>query len=323
MRVAEDGAGRRAALREARDVLHRGGLVAFPTETVYGLGANALDASAVQRIYEAKGRPAINPLIVHVATVDAARALAAEWTDLAEKLAREFWPGPLTLVVCKRDVIPEIVTAGGDTVGLRMPAHPVALALLTEAQLPVAAPSANLANQVSPTTAAHVIAGLGDRVDLILDGGPTTVGIESTVVDTTSGMPRILRPGMVTRDDLARVAGVAELASQEPGRVLQSPGMLGKHYSPRARVMLVGAAGLDEAIRRARASGKRIGVMAFHPVTADFSIRMPDTPAEYARKLYAGLHAMDDARCALILVERPPPGDPWAAIADRLERAAR
>src|SRR5688572_3343486 len=163
---------RRAALTEAAAVLRAGGLVAFPTETVYGLGANALDAEAVQRIYDAKGRPAINPLIVHVAGMAAARELTIDWTPLAERLADAFWPGPLTLVLRKQAIIPAIVTAGGDTVGLRMPAHPVALALLNEVQLPIAAPSANPANQVSPTTAQHVIDGLGDAIDLVIDGGP-------------------------------------------------------------------------------------------------------------------------------------------------------
>ena len=182
VRIAATGAEARSALREAAAILRAGGLVAFPTETVYGLGANALDADAVQRIYETKGRPAINPIIVHVADVAQARSLAAEWTPAAETLARAFWPGPLTLVVRKRDVVPDIVTAGQDTVGLRVPAHPVALALIAEAGIPLAAPSANYSTQVSPTTADHVVRGLRHGVDLVLDGGATTVDSMPTEV---------------------------------------------------------------------------------------------------------------------------------------------
>ena len=325
MRVDDDADRRRAALREAATLLRAGRLVAFPTETVYGLGANALDAAAVRRIYEAKGRPAINPLIVHVADAAAARALAADWTTLADTLAARFWPGPLTLVVRRRDVVPDIVTAGGTTVGLRMPSHPVALALLEETQLPIAAPSANLANQVSPTTASHVVAGLGDRVDLILDGGATSVGIESTVVDVTGTTPRILRPGMVTRDDLAQVTGAVEVASHlHAGERVQSPGMLGKHYAPRARVVLLDRDELGTTLRTARAAGAgRVGAMAFADLDADVAVRMPTSAAAYGQRLYATLHAMDEARCTLVLVERPPAGPEWAAIADRLERAAR
>jgi L-threonylcarbamoyladenylate synthase len=325
IRVDDDVHRQRAALEEAAALLRAGKLVAFPTETVYGLGANALDAAAVRGIYEAKGRPAINPLIVHIHDIAAARDLATEWTPLADTLAREFWPGPLTLVVRRRDAIPDIVTAGGTTVGLRMPAHPVALALLEAAQLPIAAPSANLANQVSPTTAQHVASGLADRVDLILDGGPTTVGIESTVVDATGTTPRILRPGMVTRDDLLRVVeAVDTVAEAGHGQAPRSPGMLGKHYSPRARVILLDPDELVAELRRWRESrGGVVGAMTFSPVDADVLVRMPASPVDYARRLYATLHEIDAAGCAVVLVERPPAGPAWAAINDRLERAAR
>jgi L-threonylcarbamoyladenylate synthase len=315
-----------AVIREAADLLRAGRLVAFPTETVYGLGAHALDPDAVQRIYDAKGRPSVNPIIVHVASADAARALAAEWTPVAEALAAKFWPGPLTLVVRKRDVVPGIVTAGADTVGLRVPAHPVALALLKTAAIPVAAPSANLSTQLSPTTAQHVERGLGERVDMILDGGPTTVGIESTVVDATGSVPRVLRPGMLSAADVARVAGaVTERDAHVPSDVQpRSPGLLGRHYAPRARVRVFTDADRANAALEARSAadgGLRVGAMVFAPmgrVTVEHT--MPRDPEEYARILYATLHAMDDAHCDVVFVELPPDAVEWSAIRDRIRR---
>ncbi|HJQ21981.1 MAG TPA: L-threonylcarbamoyladenylate synthase [Gemmatimonadaceae bacterium] len=317
-----------ALLREAADLLRAGRLVAFPTETVYGLGAHALDAQAVQRIYDAKGRPSVNPLIVHVANVTAARALAAEWTPTADALARELWPGPLTLVVKKVAGIPDIVTAGHESVGVRVPAHPVALALLQTAALPVAAPSANLSTQVSPTTADHVRRGLGDRVDLILDGGPTSVGIESTVVDVTGDVPRVLRPGMISQADIARIAGAVTAsgsASPTVERAPRSPGLTGRHYAPRARMHLFDARRRDDATAAARtllAEGKRVGAMTFTPIGLALSVEytMPRSPAAYARELYSTLHALDDAHCDLILLELPPDSIEWAAILDRVRR---
>lgn len=326
-----------AVLKEAAELLRSGRLVAFPTETVYGLGAHALDEQAVERIYDAKGRPNRNPVIVHVASAHAARELASEWTPTAEALARAFWPGPITLVTRKRDVIPDIVTAGRDTVGLRVPAHRVALALLIEAQIPIAAPSANMSTQVSPTTAQHVVRGLGDRVDLILDGGQTPVGIESTVVDVTGAVPRILRPGMISHEAIARIAGAAEIAWAEAhdeghdeahGDAPQSPGLLGRHYAPRARVRLftspTGSAALGDA-RIAIKQGRRVGAMVFTPLQLELteSHTMPATPEEYARALYATLHALDEQHCDLVLIERPPDSSDWMAIRDRLERAAK
>ena len=191
-------------------MLRAGGLVAFPTETVYGLGADALDPAAVRRIYEAKGRPAFNPIIVHVASIEHARRLARQWPAHATRLAQRFWPGPLTLVVPKDVTVPDIVTAGLDAVGIRVPAHPVALALIRAADLPVAAPSANRFTQLSPTSADHVAQALGDRIDVLLDGGPAQVGIESTVVDLTGPMPRLLRPGMISIASLEEVVGPVE-----------------------------------------------------------------------------------------------------------------
>ncbi|MGH7637016.1 MAG: L-threonylcarbamoyladenylate synthase, partial [Gemmatimonadaceae bacterium] len=230
LRVVDD-ASRRAALARGAELLRAGRLVAFPTETVYGLGANALDEAAVQRIYDAKGRPAINPIIVHVASLAAARELALDWPVAADAIARAFWPGPVTIVVRKQSAVPDIVSAGGDTVGLRVPAHPLALALIEQARVPVAAPSANLSTQISPTSAQHVEGGLGERVDLIIDGGPTTVGIESTVVDVTGATPCVLRPGMIGRDAIARVAGAAESHGARVSETFgapRSPGLLGK-----------------------------------------------------------------------------------------------
>jgi L-threonylcarbamoyladenylate synthase len=325
--LVSDDASRRVALREAAKVLRAGRLVAFPTETVYGLGAHALDAEAVQRIYDAKGRPSLNPIIVHVATTQSARDLAAEWTPAAEVLADAFWPGPVTLVVRKRSVIPDIVTAGLDTVGLRVPAHPLALAVLEEVGVPVAAPSANLSTQVSPTTAQHVMRGLGDRVDLILDGGPTPVGIESTVVDVTGAVPRILRPGTIGRDAIARVAGAAETLAHGGGDRPRSPGLVGKHYAPRAEVVLWDAVERENAAVKARsaaAQGRRVGLMAFTPLGWELTLQraMPRDPDAYAAMLYASLHAFDEARCDVVFVERPPDTPAWAAVADRLRRAA-
>ncbi len=320
--VTGDEGARREALRDAAELLRAGRLVAFPTETVYGLGANALDPEAVQRIYDAKGRPAINPLIVHVFSTQDARDLALEWTREADALARAFWPGPITLVVRKAAVIPDIVSAGTDSVGLRVPAHPIALALLKEVRLPIAAPSANLSTQVSPTTAQHVVRGLGDRVDLVLDGGPTTVGIESTVVDLTGALPRILRPGMIARDAIARVAGAAEIgAPPAAGDAARSPGVIGKHYAPRAAVRLLSRDALVQAIHD-RHGHQRVGAMVFMRVDAAVVKEMPSDPESYARELYAAMHALDEAGCDVVLIERPPGSAAWAAIADRLERAA-
>src|SRR5438128_2586209 len=196
-----------AAIARAAAILRQGRLVAFPTETVYGLGANALDAAAVARVFEVKGRPPTNPLIVHVAGADQIAQVAADWPDVAARLAERFWPGPLTLVLPKRRELPDIVTAGGPTVAVRVPAHPVAQALLKEAGVPVAAPSANRSTGLSPTTAAHVLRGLADRIDLILDGGPTSGGIESTVLDVTTSPPRLLRPGLVTPAAIEAIVG--------------------------------------------------------------------------------------------------------------------
>jgi L-threonylcarbamoyladenylate synthase len=311
-----------AAIRRAAAVLRRGGLVAFPTETVYGLGASALDPAAVARIFAAKGRPSYNPLIVHVADADAARALAAEWSAAAERLAERFWPGPLTLVVPRRAQVPDAVTAGLDSVALRVPAHPVAHALLGEAAIPVAAPSANRSTGVSPTTAAHVERSLGGRVELILDGGPTPVGIESTVVSLAGRLPTLLRPGTVSIEELRDAVGEVVLPAGGPGgdAARPSPGMLDRHYAPRAEVRLLGA---GDAAPPGAAGGRTAVLLirgAAHP--AGETVRMPADAREYAARLYATLHRLDDEGFGRILVELPPDTPEWAGVRDRLRRAA-
>jgi L-threonylcarbamoyladenylate synthase len=319
-----------AVLAQAAELLRAGQLVAFPTETVYGLGGNALDAGAVARIYGAKGRPAYNPLIVHVADISAARRLVSRWPDSATRLAERWWPGPLTLVLPKGHGIPDLVTAGLPTVALRVPAHPVAAALLREVGLPLAAPSANRSGEVSPTTAAHVVRSLGGRVPLILDAGPTPVGIESTVVDLSGNVPVLLRPGIIGRDELAGVIGPVRLAHrpEHPESARPSPGMLERHYAPRARLLLyetVNDAEVRRALERCRAEQGRPGalVRGREPAGVELFERLPSEPAGYARELYGALHRMDEAGAALILVERPPAESGWDAVRDRLERAAR
>lgn len=319
----------REALAPAGRVLREGGLVAFPTETVYGLGANALDDDAVMRIFRAKGRPGYNPLIVHVASSDAARELALEWTETAGRLAEAFWPGPLTLVLPKRAIVPDRVTAGLASVALRVPGHAVARALLEVAGVPVAAPSANRSTEISPTTAAHVEKGLRDRIDVIVDGGPAGMGIESTVVDLTQGAPVLLRPGSVSAAEIEAVAGEVRLptGAVEAGAPRPSPGMMERHYAPRADLRLYPPARWEEACRdarRAAEAGMRVGSLTrdAEPPAGVLAVRLPADPAGYARGLYAALHELDE-RCDLIVAESVPATPPWAAVSDRLTRAAR
>jgi L-threonylcarbamoyladenylate synthase len=316
------------ALEHAASVLRAGGLVAFPTETVYGLGAHALDPDAVRRVFEAKGRPSFNPLIIHVADAGAAERLAARWPDSASRLAERFWPGPLTLVVPRGSAVPDIVTAGLETVALRVPAHRLALALLRASSLPLAAPSANRYTEISPTTAEHVVKGLSGRVDLILDGGPTDLGIESTVLDLTGDRVRMLRPGSISAAEIEDVVGPLEsfAAATVEGAPQRSPGLARRHYAPRARLLLArpddpAAAGI---IREARAAGQRVGAIGLGapPAEVDHRIRMPRDPAAYAARIYAALHQLDDLGCDLVLVEGVPASPEWLAVRDRLARAA-
>ncbi len=307
----------RADIERAAELIRAGRLVAFPTETVYGLGANALDEIAVGRIYEAKGRPATSPLIVHVDSLEMARGLAREWPAGADVLAERYWPGPLTLVVPKHPRIPDAVTAGLDTVGLRVPAHPVALALIRAAGTPIAAPSANRFTELSPTTAEHVRRGLGDAVDLILDGGPTTVGIESTVLSLAGPRPRLLRPGMVSRKDIEDAVGPIEEGPE--GAALNahpSPGLHPRHYSPRTRLLVVTGCAVPGCGRGAYLHRGEICPEGVRDVP------MPPAPAAYAAVLYETLHALDREGLDWIAVEQPPDGPEWAGVADRLARAA-
>ena len=295
-------------IRKAAEIIRSGGLVVFPTETVYGLGANALDAAAVKTIYALKRRPATSPLIVHLASVVQARELAAEWSEEAEQLAREYWPGPLTLVVPKKAAIPDEVTAGLPTVGLRMPRHPVALALLRAAGVPIAGPSANRFMQLSPTTAQHVREAFGDETPYLLDGGPCEVGLESTVVAVRKDGLEVLRPGMAFVED-AMDSAEADTAAH------RSPGQHKKHYSPRTRVLLVKNGRLPE-------QGRGAYLWIEQAANAAQTIRMPARPEAYAAQLYRQLHELDEDRLDWIAVELPPETRQWAAIRDRLTRAA-
>ena len=312
-------------IARAAGLLRGGRLVAFPTETVYGLGANALDPEAVGRIYTAKRRPKYNPLIVHLAQSAQVSTVATGWNDVADRLARAFWPGPLTLVLPKVDAVPDSVTAGLPTVAVRVPEHPVAHALLVAAAIPVAAPSANRSAQLSPTTGDHVQQSLGDAVDLILDAGPTPVGIESTVVDVTTPIPTLLRPGSITIDELTRVVGRIERRPDVGGESARpAPGMLDKHYAPRARLVLVAAPDVGVRVEHERANGLHVGALVVHASVEPTPeiVTMPSDPARYAVALYASLHALDDAGCDVIVVEKLPETNAWLAVRDRLSRAA-
>jgi len=316
-----------AAIREAAEALVRGRLVAFPTETVYGLGARADRAEAVLRIFAAKGRPSGNPLIVHVADREAARALASEWPDAAEALGRAFWPGPLTLVVRRepRSIVDE-ACAGGATVGVRVPAHPVALELLRIAGVPVAAPSANRSTTISPTTAEHVLKTLEGRVDVVLDAGPTGFGIESTIVDVTRVPMRLLRHGAIPLADIARFGEVvdATAGASSPEVRAEAPGMHAKHYAPRAKVILVEAAEVAAEVAARQAAGQRTGAIERAPGTVVEGLRegLAAEPEGYARELYAALHRLDDAGCDAIVIAQVPDDGGWAAVRDRLRRAS-
>ena len=297
-------------LDRAAEIIRCGGLVVFPTETVYGLGANALDTSAVARIYQVKQRPFASPLIVHVADGAMARAITASWPTHAEALAKKFWPGPLTLILKKANLVPDLVTAGLDSVGVRIPAHPVALALIRKAGVPIAAPSANRFTEISPTIAEHVRQSLGeDRIDMVLDGGPARVGIESTVASLRREPPAVLRPGIISVTELEAVTGVRwdievdiPAITRSPGA--ESPGLHPRHYAPRTPFHVLDL-GAPEPPGRGRV------------------IEMPHDRDQYAASLYAELHKADTQGWDWIAVMRPPDSAAWAGILDRLQRASR
>jgi L-threonylcarbamoyladenylate synthase len=316
------------AVQRAAELLRAGEVVALPTETVYGLAANALDPGAVSRIFTIKGRPAHNPIIVHVASLDLARNCVAHWPALADKLARAFWPGPLTLVLPRADSIPGVVTAGGSTVGVRWPSHPFIQAVIRECGFPLAAPSANLSNRVSPTSASHVRKQLGEKIRLIVDGGQSQVGIESTVVDISVSPPRLLRPGMVHEQALLAVTGSLNVG-EGAGEVLKSPGLLRKHYSPKAKLLVWSWQNDQELGQLSAGTGvrpSRLHVIAHTkiPGAAEFGrvSVIPHDAVAFARALYAELHACDEAGAELIVVESLPDAPEWRAISDRLKRAS-
>ncbi len=327
-----------ATVQQAACVLRHGGLVAFPTETVYGLGANALDAEAVQGIFLAKGRPAYDPLIVHLADCEALTQVAAVVPSVAYMLAERFWPGPLTLVLPCSSRIPPVVTAGGPTVAVRVPAHPVALALIRAAGFPVAAPSANRFGHLSPTQAVHVLDDLEGYIDVLLDGGPTPVGVESTVLSLVTSVPTILRPGGVSREALAAVLGDMEVAVQPlaAAKTLPSPGTLAKHYAPRAKLILYRGSGeavlqaMHEAAWQGIEHGKRVGLLlaeedlpAFRDVPAVIqTVGTAGMLEEVARQLFTALRALDHADVTVILARDFGTTGLGLAIRDRLTRAA-
>jgi len=324
------------AVTRAAQVLASGGLVAIPTETVYGLAADALDAEAVDRIFAAKGRPATNPLIVHVADTAMALSLAATWPQAAEQITANLWPGPVTVIVPRGPRIPTNVTAGGPTVALRCPEHRLTRRLIATLGRPLAAPSANRSMKLSPTTAGHVLEGLGNRIDLILDGGPCGRGIESTVVDCTADPPRILRPGPIDRNTLEAVLGrpvldVTAADNDAEAAPARSPGMLPRHYAPKTPLEVSDAAA--ERVEELVQAGKRVAwltartddprVRSLASSRALLVVPMPSDPAAFATSLYATLHAIDRRSLDRIIIDAPPDTDAWRAVTDRLSRAAR
>jgi L-threonylcarbamoyladenylate synthase len=332
-------AGAEQALDEAAEILRRGGLVALPTETVYGLGANALNEAAVRAIFAAKQRPAWDPIIVHISDEAMLDGLVEQVPEQARKLMAAYWPGPLTLLLPRSAAVPDVVTAGRPLVGVRMPAHPVALELIRRAGLPVAAPSANVFGHISPTTAAHVLHDLDGRIDAVLDAGPTTHGVESTVLDPCRSPMIVYRPGAVTLSQIRETAGPAEVFRgsgellETPREALPSPGVGLRHYAPRARLVLVEGLPGEIGIKLAKAAEDKaiesLGIM----MPAD--IALPEllkaakvypwgkwsAPRELARDLYAGLRKLDTLGCTVILCPLPPAEGIGAAIRDRLLKA--
>ncbi len=311
-----------SSVADAVAALTRGGLVAFPTETVYGLGGDARNPDAIARLYKVKGRPAKHPVIVHVVDIEEAGKWAREIAGPAMRLAKAFWPGPLTLVLNRAEGVLDSITGGQDTVALRVPKHPVALELLKSFGGGIAAPSANKFGRLSPTQAGHVLAELGKEVDVILDGGPSDVGIESTIVDCSGEGVAILRPGKITAAQIEAVVGVPLRTTDET--TPRAPGGLPKHYSPKAKLHLLKRVGMIEALTTHK--GKRIGALALEVAVSRLpqalQIIEPAVSAEYARSLYANLRKLDEAGADHILVEIPPETPSWAGVLDRLRRAA-
>jgi L-threonylcarbamoyladenylate synthase len=306
-------------IERAAEILRGGGLVAFPTETVYGLGADATNPAALARLFDVKGRPRSHPLILHLGDPSWLDAWTGDVPEAARRLAARFWPGPLTMILKRSARVPDEVTGGQGTVGVRVPHHAVALAIITRLGRAVAAPSANRFGRVSPTTAEHVVADLGADVDLVVDGGPCDVGIESTIVDLSRGGVVLLRPGRVTMDEIAEVAGMP--VSRPDGHAPRAPGTLEAHYAPRTPLVIVRADALAS-----RAHQSRVALLAFAPapVSPGSVIRLASRDAaQYAHDLYASLRELDRMGADEILIEAPPDGPEWAGVADRLRRATR
>jgi len=331
----------RRSIEQAAKILRAGGTVAFPTETVYGLGANALDAEAVQKIFVAKERPSWDPLIVHIGEPSMLTRVSAGTNANARQLMDAFWPGPLTLLLPRSVEVPAVVTAGLSRVGVRMPAHPITRALLQAAGVPVAAPSANRFGRISPTSAEHVAEDLAGRIDAILDGGETTHGVESTVVDAGPDGCVIYRPGVITREQIAAVCGSPvtlreEMREEDEAQAAPSPGMGERHYAPRARLVLVGGEGpqqmqnLVQALRDHDAAGQSVGIMlpdSFREAMVGHKAKVYrwgrwDDAAELAHRLYAGLRWLDAAGVTAIVCPMPRAEGIGVALRDRLERAA-
>ncbi len=316
------------AVRRAVELLSAGEVVALPTETVYGLAANALNPEAVAKIYSIKGRPSHNPIIVHIADLPMAKRCVAAWSANAEKLANSFWPGPLTMVLPRAETIPEIVTGGGETVGVRWPAHSFIQAVIRDCGFPLAAPSANLSNAISPTSASHVSKQLGGKLQLIVDGGASHVGIESTVIDLSLRQPRVLRPGMIHAESLAAAIGEGVLneGAGDESMTLRSPGMLRKHYSPKAKLLVLEWKSDEELMSRTTHHASRTHVIAHTRIPSADGFAgvtvMPRDAAAFARAIYAELHRCDEAGAEVIVVEALPNLTEWRGISDRLTRAA-
>jgi L-threonylcarbamoyladenylate synthase len=326
-------------IRLAADKLKKGGLVAFPTETVYGLGANALDPDAVQKIFGAKGRPSDNPLIVHIASVDWLENIVSDISQEAKILIERFWPGPLTLIMPKRNNIPMTVTAGLDTVAVRFPSHPVAKALIFEAGLPIAAPSANTSGRPSPTNAQHVIEDLNGRVDIIIDAGSADVGLESTVIDVTGAVPMVLRPGGITLEEIREILPLARYDSALLNNKVEtikpkSPGMKYRHYSPKAELIIV-QGNMEEVCERINLlvkdymqKGIKIGVLATDQTICRYknglvlSMGNRDMPETIAQNLFRALREFDDSDIGLILAENVDENGIGFAVMNRMMKAS-
>lgn len=320
------------AVERAAEILHRGGLVAIPTETVYGLAANALDSSAVGRIFEAKGRPQDNPLIVHIDSMAMLDKVVSSISDEAVALAEQFWPGPLTMVLPRRSDIPSVVSAGLDTVAVRMPSHLAAAAIIHACGLPLAAPSANLSGSPSPTTAAHVLADLDGRIEAVADGGACTVGVESTVISLVSCRPRLLRPGGITPEQLSDVLGEIEIDPAVTGQmvstVASSPGMKYKHYSPKANVVMVQGA-LPQFCEFLTSLPNQEGVFALCFAGEEKVVPLPcvtygcaDDPLTQSQRLFSALRELDEQGANTVYARCPQPSGVGLAVFNRLQRAA-